>query len=199
MMGVCPSPNGAHVNNALLILFVVTGLILILFWREVIAAYRSAQRKGVGKEKRGYVRQLSDHEKGEVVQATTQQGVEARFEADRMKRKGSLIHDMANRSEWKDGAPSSELAKSMASEIEEVEIGHVGKRTVPSREIEEVDRSDRPGEDLLLTDRVIANAAVQGAPKELQDVLADEHVAMRKAERDELSDAVESLDAILDD
>ena len=190
---------GAPVNNALLILFVVTGLVLILFWREAIAAYRQGQRKQVGGQKRGYVRQIADHDEEEVVQATTQEGVEARFEADRNKQKGSIIRDMANRSEWKDGAPSSELAKSMASEIEEIEIEHVGKRTVPSREIEEVDRSDRPGEDLTLTDRVIANAAVQDAPKELQDVLADEHVAKRKAERDKLSDAVESLDTILDD
>ena len=106
---------------------------------------------------------------------------------------------MANRSQWKDGAPSPELAKSMSDEIEEVDVRHVGQRTVPSREIEEVDRSDRPGEDLSLTDRVVANAAVQSAPKELQELLADEHVAKRQAKRDELSEAVESLDEILDD
>ena len=148
---------------------------------------------------RGYVRQIADHDEEEVVQATTQEGVEARFEADRNKQKGSIIRDMANRSEWKDGAPSPELAKSMSDEIDEVEVEHLGRRTVPSRAIDEVDRSDRPGEDLSLTDRVIANAAVQDAPVELQELLADEHVAKRKAKRDELSDAVESLDDILDD
>lgn len=185
-------------NNALLVLFVVTGLILILFWREVVAAYRVAQKKNHGRQVRGYVRQVSDHEEEEITQATTQEGVEARFEADRKRRKGSLIQDMANRSQWKDGAPSPELAKSMSDEIKEVDVKHVGQRTVPSREIEEVDRSDRPGEDLSLTDRVVANAAVQSAPKELQELLADEHVAKRRAKRDELSDAVESLDDILD-
>ena len=190
---------GAPVNNALLVLFVVTGLVLILFWREAVAAYRQGQRKQVGGQMRGYVRQISDHDEEEIVQATTQQGVEARFEADRNKQKGSLIRDMANRSEWKDGAPSPELAKSMSDEIDEVEVEHLGRRTVPSRVIDEVDRSDRPGEDLTLTDRVIANAAVQDAPVELQELLADEHVAKRKAKRDELSDAVESLDDILDD
>ena len=75
----------------------------------------------------------------------------------------------------------------------------MAQRTLPSRVIEEVDRSDRPGEDLSLTDRVIANAAVQDAPVELQELLADEHVAKRRAKRDELSDAVESLDDIFDD
>ena len=190
---------GAQVNNALLILFVVTGLVLILFWREAIAAYRQGQQKQIGGQKRGYVRQIADHDEEEVVQATTQEGVEARFEADRNKQKGSIIRDMANRSEWKDGAPSPELAKSMSDEIDEVEVEHLGRRTVPSRAIDEVDRSDRPGEDLSLTDRVIANAAVQDAPVELQELLADEHVAKRKAKRDKLSDAVESLDDILDD
>ena len=190
---------GAQVNNALLILFVVTGLVLILFWREAIAAYRQGQQKQIGGQKRGYVRQIGDHDEEEVVQATTQEGVEARFEADRNKQKGSIIRDMANRSEWKDGAPSPELAKSMSDEIDEVEVEHLGRRTVPSRAIDEVDRSDRPGEDLSLTDRVIANAAVQDAPVELQELLADEHVAKRKAKRDKLSDAVESLDDILDD
>ena len=73
-------------NNALLVLFVVTGLILILFWREVVAAYRNAQQKGGAKQRRGYVRQISDHDEIEIVQATTQEGVEARFEADRNRR-----------------------------------------------------------------------------------------------------------------
>ena len=104
---------GAPVNNALLVLFVVTGLVLILFWREAVAAYRQGQRKQVGGQMRGYVRQISDHDEEEIVQATTQQGVEARFEADRNRRKGSLIQDMANRSQWKDGAPRPELAKSI--------------------------------------------------------------------------------------
>jgi len=186
------------VNNALLVLFVVTGLILILFWREVVAAYRTAQQKRGGGRVRGYVRQVSEHDEGEITQATTQEGVEARFEADRKKQKGSLIQDMANRSQWKDEAPSPEMARTMSNEIKEVEVEHVGRRTVPSRDIDEVDRSDRPGEDLTLTDRVVANAAVQSAPKELQELLADEHVAKRRAKRDELSDAVESLDDILD-
>ncbi len=185
-------------NNALLVLFVVTGLILILFWREVVAAYRTAQQKRGGGQVRGYVRQVSEHDEGEITQATTQEGVEARFEADRKKQKGSLIQDMANRSQWKDEAPSPEMARTMSNEIKEVEVEHVGRRTVPSRDIDEVDRSDRPGEDLTLTDRVVANAAVQSAPKELQELLADEHVAKRRAKRDELSDAVESLDDILD-
>ena len=84
-------------------------------------------------------------------------------------------------------------------EIDEVEVEHVGKRTVPSREIDEVDRSDRLGEDAELTDRVAANVATQDVPKEMKDVLIDEMMAERKAKREEFSDAVEGLDDLLDD
>ena len=95
--------------------------------------------------------------------------------------------------------PSSKAAKTMSDGIDEVEVEHVGKRTVPSRDIEEVDRSDRLGEDAELTDRVAANVATQDAPKEIKDVLIDEMMAERKAKRDEFSDAVEGLGDLLDD
>ena len=146
---------------------------------------------------RGYVRLLADHEGPRV--APTQEEIDALFAAARTRSKGSLIRDMANRSQWKDAPPSPQSARAMVSEIDEVVDEYVGRRTVPSREIEKVDRSDRRGEDTSLTDRVSANAAVQGEPEELQDILADVHVAKRKAKRDKLSDAVEGLDDILDD
>ena len=186
-------------NNALLVLFVVTGLILMLFWKEVVAAYRVSQAKKPSEGKRGFVRQISDHDEEMPEAAATQEEVEARFDADREKGKGSLIRDMANRSPWKDAPPSSEVAKSMSDDIDEVEVEHVGKRTVPSRDIEEVDRSDRSGEDAELTDRVAANVATQDVPKGMKDVLIDEMMAARKAKRDEFSDAVEGLGDLLDD
>jgi hypothetical protein len=87
----------------------------------------------------------------------------------------------------------------MSDNIDEITEEDVGQRTVPSREIEKIDRTDRPGEDTALTDRVSANVAVQDEPEVLQDILADVHVAKRKAKRDKLSDAVEGLDDLLDD
>jgi hypothetical protein len=80
--------------------------------------------------------------------------------------------------------------------VQEVDVG---KRTVPSREIEAVDRSDRAGEDAALTDRVAANVAAQDAPDGLKDVLIDELMAKSKAKRDRLTDAMEGLDDLLDD
>tara|TARA_B110000438_G_scaffold303433_1_gene364882 strand:- start:3590 stop:4246 length:657 start_codon:yes stop_codon:yes gene_type:complete len=146
---------------------------------------------------RGYVRLLGEHEGPRV--APTQEEINALFAAAKARPKGSLIRDMANQNPWKDVPPSVQSARSMSDGIGEVIEENVGQRTVPSREIEEVDRSDRPGEDTTLTDRVAANVAVQDEPEELQDILADVHVAKRKAKRDKLSDAVEGLDDLLGD
>lgn len=198
-MGLCTSKVGAHMNNALLVLFVVSGLILMLFWREAVAAYRDSQVKKVPSGRMGFVRQISDHDEEMPEAAKTQEEVEAKFDADREKGKGSLIRDMANRSPWKDGAPSPEVAKSMSDEIDEVEGRDIGRRTVPSRKIESADRSDRLGEDADLTDRVAANVAAQDAPDELKDVLIDELMAKSRAERAKLSGAMKGLDDLLDD
>ena len=150
-----------------------------------------------GEVLQGYVRLLTEHEGPRA--APTQEEIDALFAAARSRPKGSLIRDMANRNPWKDAPPSVQSARSMSDGIGEVVEENIGQRTVPSREIEEVDRSDRPGEDSTLTDRVAANVAVQDEPEELQDILADVHVAKRKAKRDKLSDAVEGLDDLLDD
>jgi hypothetical protein len=150
-----------------------------------------------GEVLQGYIRLLTEHEGPRA--APTQEEIDALFAAARARPKGSLIRDMANRNPWKDAPPSVQSARAMSDEINEVIEENVGQRTVPSREIEEVDRSDRPGEDSALTDRVSANVAVQDEPEELQDILADVHVAKRKAKRDKLSDAVEGLDDLLDE
>ncbi|MCS5536262.1 MAG: hypothetical protein NZ802_10445 [Candidatus Poseidoniales archaeon] len=149
-----------------------------------------------GEVLQGYVRLLTEHEGPRV--APTQEEIDSLFAAARARPKGSLIRDMANRNPWKDSPPSVQSAREMSDKIDEIAESDVGQRTVPSREIEKVDRSDRPGEDTALTDRVSANVAVQDEPEELQDILADVHVAKRKSKRDKFSDAVEGLDDLLD-
>jgi len=145
----------------------------------------------------GYVRLLSTHEGPRV--APTQDEIDALFAAAKARPKGSLIRDMANRNPWRNAPPSARVARAMSDDMHEVEGVDVGKRTVPSREIEGVDRSDRVGEDAALTDRVAANVATQDVPEELKDVLVDELMAKSKAKRDKLSDAMEGLDDLLDD
>ena len=150
-----------------------------------------------GEVLQGYVRLLTEHEGPRV--APTQEEIDALFAAARARPKGSLLRDMANQNPWKDAPPSVQSARAISDGIDEAVEENIGQRTIPSREIEEVDRSDRPGEDTALTDRVAANVAVQDEPEELQDILADVHVAKRKAKRDKLRDAVEGLEHLLDD
>ena len=150
-----------------------------------------------GEVLRGYVNLINQHEGPRT--PPSQEEIDALFAAARARPKGSLIQDMANRSPWKNAPPSARVAKAMSDEIPEVEEVHAGKRTVPSKDIEEVDRSDRVGEDLGLTDRVSANVAVQEAPADLRDLLADAHVRQRQAKREKLREAVDEIDELLDD
>jgi len=169
--------------------------------RELLAMMANPQQYDFdnvhGEVLQGYVRLLTEHEGPRA--APTQEEIDALFAAARARPKGSLIRDMANRNPWKDSPPSVQSAREMSDNIDEITEDDVGQRTVPSREIEKVDRTDRPGEDTALTDRVSANVAVQDEPEELQDVLADVHVAKRKAQRDKFTDAVDGLDDLLDD
>ena len=185
------------VNVGVVVLFAITTIVVFLFWNElmrVISGNKKSKTKG---PVRGFVRSVHDHE--QMPEAGTEEDVKARFEADRKKSKGSLIRDMANSSPWKDAPPSAEFARDLAGDIDEVTVAHVGKRTVPSKEIEKVDRSDRRGEDAGLTDRVSANAAVQNVPDALKDVVADAYIAERQAKRDKLMGAMQDLDDLLDD
>ena len=169
--------------------------------RELLAMLANPQRYDHdvihGEVLQGYIRLLAEHEGPRA--APTQDEINALFAAAKARPKGSLIRDMANRNPWKDAPPSAQSARAMSEDMAEVSGEDVGKRTVPSREIRGVDRTDRVGEDTVLTDRVAANAAVQDAPDNLKGTLADAHVAKRKAKRDKLTDAMEGLDDLLDD
>ena len=78
------------VSNTLLVLIAVTAIVLLLFWRELLAARRASTIKGVIKQKRGFIRRVTAHDK--ILQDnSTLQDVDAKFEADRKKKKGSLI------------------------------------------------------------------------------------------------------------
>jgi hypothetical protein len=106
---------------------------------------------------------------------------------------------MANRNRWVEQPPDARRARALVDDMEGCQPAHTGKRTIPSREIEGVDRSDRLGEDTGMTDRVAANQAVRDAPEDLKDLLADVHVAQREKKRAKWKKAVDEIDDILDD
>ncbi len=115
--------------------------------------------------------------------------VEALFAAQAAKPKTSLIRDIANRSKWKDEPPSAELARAFGENLPIIEDDMPGARTIPSRPIKKIDRSDRIGEDRELVDRVVAelNMEEKGGVKG------------REKARKVWSEVVDSVEDILED
>jgi hypothetical protein len=123
--------------------------------------------------------------------------------SDIFKRQGekeqvSIIGDSASRSPWKGTAPSLEEAREINAGIVPLTEDNAGVRTVPSRDIAKVDRSDRRGEDVELTDRVAAAEKAAGAPKAVQKSISDDEVARRKGARDAWKGAIEEVEELLD-
>ena len=105
------------------------------------------------------------------------------------KQSKSLMSDLINKNPWKNKPPSSEVARVIGEEtwLDE-ELGNIsydGKKTVPSKKIEPIDRSDRLGEDLDLLKNIEMNNK--------------DEIEEMKRKRKSLDDVISSLDDILDD
>ena len=126
------------------------------------------------------------------------------FASQRNNEKSNIIRDVANQNPWKDDAPEVDVATKIGQEAwsdaeAEASIAHHGARTIPSKPIAKVDRSDRVGEDLQLSDRVHAAADAQNVPEELADDVEAIGFEARQRARKDLKDAISNLDEILDD
>jgi len=126
------------------------------------------------------------------------------FAAQRNTQKPNIIRDVANQNPWKDSAPEVEVANQIGldawtDEEAEASIEHHGARTIPSKPIAKVDRSDRVGEDLQLTDRLHAAADAQKVPAELAEEVEMLGFETRQKARKDLKDAISDLGEILDD
>ena len=113
--------------------------------------------------------------------------IEDLFSKDISKTK-SLMSDLINKNPWKNKPPSSDVARIIGEETwldEELSnISYDGKKTVPSKKIEPIDRSDRLGEDLDLLKNLELNSEA-----EVEEI---------KRKRKSLDDVISSLDEILD-
>ena len=141
--------------------------------------------------------QLLQGQKSEA-KVITQEDIEKAFEIARNKRKMSPISDFANQNKWKDSDPTDEELQRLSAELPENVKDVSGVRTVPSKEIERIDRSERPGEDHELVARVQANASSQNTPDEIRDVIVDIEVGEKRAKRKEWDDIVDDIDDLID-
>ena len=77
------------------------------------------------------------------------------FESQAKREKKNVVQEVGNQNPWKDELPPEEVLNIMADSLQAEEIEH-GARTIPSRPIAAVDRSDRLGEDRKMNDKIVA-------------------------------------------
>ena len=83
----------------------------------------------------------------------TSEDIESVFAEQAKRDKSSVVQTVGNQNPWKDQLPPEEVLEYMANTLEVEEMDH-GSRTIPSRPIAAVDRSDRLGEDRKMVDKI---------------------------------------------
>ena len=128
--------------------------------------------------------------------------VAAVFQEQREREKPNVLQDIANQNPWKDRPMGASEAQEMANDVLSVEGGHdphYGARTVPSKPIEKVDRTERPGEDTTLTDRVHAAASTHELDEEVAGIFGDIEFKQRQSKRKSLKAAMDEVKELVDD
>ena len=128
--------------------------------------------------------------------------VAAIFQEQREREKPNVLQDIANQNPWKDRPMGAGEAQKVANEMLSLEVGydpHYGARTVPSKPIEKVDRTERPGEDTTLTDRVHAAASTHELDEEVAEIFEDIEFNQRQSKRKSLKAAMDEVKELVDD
>ena len=133
----------------------------------------------------------------EPIPESTIEDVEALFEQQKNKEKLNVIKDVANQNQWRDEAPSKEVQKEMIGKFEQQDHAQYGARTIPSKEIKQVDRSERGGEDLALTDRLKAAADARALPESEKELASKENFEDLQKERKEWKNVLSEVDELL--
>ena len=130
-------------------------------------------------------------------QTSTQADVEAAFAASRARDKGSVVTSVGNRL---GDAPEADTARQLGEAVFDPEqINAEARRTIPSRPIATVDRSDRLGEDPALEARISGERKAAEEPVEsLRSVVEKAHVEGSIKRREALGGLLDEVDDLLD-
>ena len=130
-------------------------------------------------------------------QASTQADVEAAFAASRARDKGSVVTNVGSRL---GDAPEADTARQLSEEVFDPEqINAEARRTIPSRPIAAVDRSDRLGEDPALEARISAERKAAEEPVEsLRPVVEKAHLEGSIKRREALGGLLDEVGELLD-
>ena len=132
----------------------------------------------------------------------TEQDVFDVFETQKGKTKTNIIQNVANKNEWKDQPPDPELARRIGEDAwkdDEIDVKqyHSG-RTVPSQDINPVDRSDRPGEDVEMVTKTNIDVDFNDIDSEIIDIIKNEEIHQKKKKKVEWESMISDLDDLLD-
>ena len=129
--------------------------------------------------------------------ASTQAEVEAAFAASRARDKGSVVTNVGSRL---GDAPEADTARQLSEEVFDPEqINAEARRTIPSRPIAAVDRSDRLGEDPALEARISAERKAAEEPVEsLRPVVEKAHLEGSIKRREALGGLLDEVGELLD-
>ena len=116
--------------------------------------------------------------------------------------KTNIIQNVANKNEWKDQPPEPELARRIGEDAwkdDEIDVKqyHSG-RTVPSQNINPVDRSDRPGEDVEMVTKTKIDADFNDLDSEIIDIIKNEEIHQKKKKKVEWETMISDIDDLLD-
>lgn len=125
----------------------------------------------------------------------TEQEISQAFEIAKKTSRRNIIREIANTvSDNGDVDSAIELVDSLPTRDDAP-----GARTVPSRTIPKIDRSDRPGEDREFMDRFKAEEEIRKVGEEISEPKVEKLVEERKAKREELDNLLTGLDQLIED
>lgn len=125
----------------------------------------------------------------------TEQEISQAFEIAKKTSRRNIIREIANTvSDNGDVDSAIELVDSLPTRDDSP-----GARTVPSRTIPKIDRSDRPGEDREFMDRFKAEEEIRKGGEEISEPKVEKLVEERKAKREELDNLLSGLDQLIED
>ena len=136
-------------------------------------------------------------------QKQTEQDVLEVFEKQKNIEKPNIIQNVANKNQWKGKPPEPELARKIGTETWkgesiDTEQYHAG-RTIPSKDIAAVDRSDRVGEDVEMVTRTNIKAENTNVDEEILEILENEELHQKKVKRDAWDSTVSDVLELLED
>ena len=133
----------------------------------------------------------------EIAPAATAKEIGETFTAQENKIDFSPIRDIGNQNTWGREGPSRDIVAEAGKMLPYTEQSSTSL-TKPNKKIQPIDRSDRIGEDLELSDRLHAMEKSKASAKKTHDIVEKEVLKQRKQARLDWSEAVTGVSGLLD-